>query len=306
MEKVSANSLNCLTCPARGDGLCTELASADLVTMRRFKSGDRKVRAGKDIFSPGEPCNAIYNLVEGWAFRYNLLEDGRRQILDFVLPGAVLGFHPAKGATATFGAQALTDVVLCLIPQENLASLSRAIPETGMRLARLISRDLSLAYDRLTSVGRQSARERVAHLILELFIRYRAQWPGHRPDEMHLPLTQEHVGDATGLTSVHVNRVLHDLREEGILEFHYRRLRVLNPDRLVEIAEVDPNLAMHWTRKLARPDDFLPPAKRAAAERNSEKFSSLRIGCAAHDRPARTTAANQFSARPRTAIAVLD
>ena len=89
-------------------------------------------------------------------------------------------------------------------------------------------------------------RERVAHLILELFTRYRAQWPGNRIEEMPLPLTQEQIGDATGLTSVHVNRVLSTLRKERIVEFHYRRLRILDPDRLIEVAGVEPEMATAW------------------------------------------------------------
>lgn len=241
---------NCLACAARRDGLCTEFSPAVLGKMKQFKSGNRKIAAGTDIFAPGGICNAVYNLVGGWAFRYCLLKDGRRQILDFALPGAVLGFHPERGSRATYGVQALTDIEICTIPHANFAWLSREVPEMGMRLAHLVSRDRSLAYDHLTSVGRQSARERVAHLLLELFIRYRADWPGQRSEELHLPLTQEHIGDATGLTSVHVNRVLGELRDEGIIDFHYRRLKVLNPDKLIEVAEVDPSLATMWIRKV--------------------------------------------------------
>jgi hypothetical protein len=85
-------------------------------------------------------------------------------------------------------------------------------------------------------------------LLLEQFIRYRKRWPGHRIEEMYLPLTQEHIGDATGLTGVHVNRVLGDFRRDGILEFHYRRLRILDPDKLVDVAGVDPHVALSWMR----------------------------------------------------------
>jgi CRP-like cAMP-binding protein len=228
------------------DGLCGGCAPEVLRVIANHKSGDREVEAGRDLFSLGDPCEAIYNLVDGWVFLYNLLEDGRRQILHFALPGAVLGFHPARGAKATYAAQALTDTVVCVIPHEALGRLSRRHPEIGMRLAWLISRDCSLSYDHLTSIGRRSARQRVAHLLLELFIRRRSQWPGHRIEEMHLPLTQEHIGDATGLSGVHVNRVLRDLRDDGIVEFHYRRLNILDPDRLVDVADIDPQLAMSW------------------------------------------------------------
>src|SRR3546814_3500604 len=74
-------------------------------------------------------------------------------------------------------------------------------------------------------------------LVLELFVRCRTQWPGNRIEEMYLPLTQEHIGDATGLTFVHVNRILRTLRKEGVVEFHHRRLRMLDPDRLVRRSE---------------------------------------------------------------------
>lgn len=240
--------VDCASCNARDDGLCAGCGPEVLATIASYKAGDREIKAGTDLFSLGEPCEAVYNLVDGWVFLYNLLEDGRRQILHFALPGAVLGFHPGKGAMATYGAQALTDAVVCVIPQANLASLFREEPEVGLRLAWLTSRDRTLAYDHMSSIGRQTARERVAHLLFELFIRYRVQWPGHSMSEMFLPLTQEHIGDATGLTGIHVNRVLQELKQEGIVRFHYRRLNVLDPDRLADVAGVDPQVILSWTR----------------------------------------------------------
>jgi len=212
----------------------------------RYKSADRKVKAGFDLFSQGQRGEAIYHLVSGWVALYNLTADGRRQILQFSLPGAILAFLPAPGAMMNYSAQALTDVVVCVIPHVNLARLSKENPKFGMQLASLISQDRGLAYDNLSSMGQRSARERVAHLLLELFIRFRMRWPGHRSEEMHLPLTQEQIGDATGLTGVHVNRVLQELREERVLEFHYRRLRILNPDKLVDVVGVDPHVALSW------------------------------------------------------------
>jgi CRP/FNR family transcriptional regulator, anaerobic regulatory protein len=211
-----------------------------------YKSADRQFKAGCDLFRLGEGGEAIYSLVDGWVALYHLLEDGRRQILQFALPGTVLAFVPTPGALMSYSAQALTDAVVSIVSHKNLGRLARDCPEIGMQLAGLISQDRSLAYDQLSSVGRGSARERVAHLLLELFIRSRMRWPGHRLEEMHLPLTQEHIGDATGLTGVHVNRVLRDLHKEGILGFHYRRLRILNPDKLVDVAGIDPQVAMTW------------------------------------------------------------
>jgi CRP-like cAMP-binding protein len=215
-----------------------------LETLDRCKSGDRRLDAGRDLFSLGEKRDAIYWLADGWAALYSVLEDGSRQILHFALAGAVLAFAP--GRIMTYSAQALTDIVVGVVSYDRLYELLPDHPELGMQLAWLVARDRGLAYERLSSLGRHSAHERVAHLLLELFVRCRMRWPGHRIEEMHLPLTQEQIGDATGLTGVHVNRVLRGLRNEGVLEFHYRRLRILNPDKLVEVANFDPHVALSW------------------------------------------------------------
>jgi CRP-like cAMP-binding protein len=247
-KRATGRLVDCPTCSARPNGLCSVFGPDALLFAASHRSADRRVQAGQDLFGLGESCAAVYNLIHGWMFLYSLLEDGRRQILHFALPGAVLGFHPANGEMTTYGVQALTDAVVCVIPHKALESLSRLQPEIGLQLAWLIARDRNLGFDHLTSVGRRSARERVAHLLLELYVRYWGQWLGGEVEEMHLPLTQEHIGDATGLTFVHVNRVLRDLRAEGIVEFHYRRLRILDPDKLIDAAGVDPHLAMHWIR----------------------------------------------------------
>ncbi len=249
LKKSKAIPTNCDHCKAHIDGLCEGCTPETLRVVASYKSGDRKISAGQTVFHPGEPCQAIYNLVDGWVILYNLLENGRRQILHFAMSGAVLGFNPTRGAVATYGAQTLTDATLCIVPQNAFGLLSKDHPEIGMKLAWLISRDRNLSYDHLTSVGQLSARKRVAHLLLELFIRCRARWPGHRIEELHLPLTQEHIGDAMGLTGVHVNRVLRDLREDGVLEFHYGRLRILDPDKLLDEAGVDPHVALSWARR---------------------------------------------------------
>ena len=232
---------------ARIEGLLEDGSLEVFRVIADYKSGDRAVKAGNDLFRLGEPCNAIYALVDGWMFLYSLLEDGRRQILHFALPGAVLGLYPGRVTIATYGAQALTDAVVCVIPHENLGRLSKEHPEIGMQLAAIVSRDRNLAYDHLSSIGRRSARERVARSLLELFVRCRMLWPDHRTEEMHLPLTQEHIGDATGLTGVHVNRVLRGLRKDKIVEFHYGRLLILNPDKLVDVAGIDPRTIFSWT-----------------------------------------------------------
>ena len=240
----------CEKCQIRADGLCVDCGPEFLRLLGNFKTGDRTFKTGFDLFSSGESSDAIYYLLDGWVYLYKSLRDGRQQILHFALPGAVLGFPSSRGGT-TYSAQALTDVTASVIPRDDFSAMIRAHPEVGMRIALLVSRDRSLAYEHLSSVGRRSGRQRVAYLLLELFVRSRMQWPGYDIEEMYLPLTQEHIGDTMGLTGVHVNRVLRELRRERILEFHYRRLRVIDPDRLVDVAGVDPQLMFSWIPRVS-------------------------------------------------------
>lgn len=243
--------IDCTNCCSHAHGFCETDPDAIASQIAGYGAGRREVATGHDLFSPGEPCDAIYNVIDGWAALYELLKDGRRQILQFALPGAVLGFHPADGPIASYGAQMLTKATVCVISQSALKSLSTEHPEIGMQFAWMIARDRSLSFDHLTSIGRRSARERVARLLLEIFVRYRARWPRQVMEEMPLPLTQEHIGDATGLTGVHVNRVLGELRKEAILQFHYRRLAILDSEKLIEVAGVDRTQWRSWIRTSA-------------------------------------------------------
>lgn len=275
---------DCPPCPGSWKGAASCRPRRIPGTTGRYNSIDREVKAGRDLFRLGETGEAIYNLVDGWVALYTLLQDGRRQIVQFALPGTVLAFVPTPCAVLSYSAQALTDAVVCTIPHGSLARLARDYPELGMQLAGLISQDRSLAYDQLSSIGRRSARERVAHLLLELFMRSRMRWPGHRSEAMHLPLTHEDIGDATGLSGVHVNRVLQDLRKRGILEFHYRRLRILDPDKLVDVAAIEPNIAMSWITE-GFPDEVAMVSRwqSLAAAASADDGLGPRCACGAGD-----------------------
>lgn len=218
--------------------------------IRAQGSGERRLVAGQDLFGPGTRSDAIYCLEDGWIFLYAILENGHRQILHFAMPGSILGVPAARATVTTFGAQALTDAVVTVLPYRTLRTLSTTYPDLAFDIARLVASDRDLAFGQLTGIGRQSARARIARLLLELFMRYWATWPGKGVEAMHLPLTQEHLADAAGLSGIHVNRVLRRLQREGIVEFHYRRLLVMNPDGLVEAAELDPDLAKSWLRQI--------------------------------------------------------
>ncbi len=226
----------CAACPVRKWAICQALPDDELDVVQEFISGERMFPAGVDLFLEGEPWNELYTVLTGWMIMYKLLEDGRRQITKIVLPGDFVGFQPDLEAPMDHSIQTLTDARVCVFPRNHVLELFKEHPDLAIRLTGMISRDVAMAHERLTSVARRSALERVAYFLLELFYRVRLRHLEPVGSTIPLPLNQEDIGDALGLTSVHVNRTLRELRQKGLIKIAKRTLHVLDPDQLADIA----------------------------------------------------------------------
>jgi CRP/FNR family transcriptional regulator, anaerobic regulatory protein len=243
------SAIGCHVCPIKTHGLCGSLSEAELSELEMVREPPRRIAPGCDLFSQGEPCDEVFNILDGWAFLYELLEDGRRQIVNFALPGDFVGFR-TRGGASTFGAQAIIPVDLCVIPRRRLLTFAHEHPPLALRLISMLSSDEQLAYERLTSIGRKTALERMAALLLELFYRLRRRAPLVPGELLKIPLTQTLIADATGLTPIHTNRMLRELRQRRVIEYGNGLYRILAPDRLFEIAGVDPAMCA-WNRRHA-------------------------------------------------------
>ncbi len=232
----------CRMCPVRNWTVCEALPRDQLATVETFKAGDRILDAGADVYREGEPWRELYTVMSGWMYLYKLLPDGRRQITMVALPGDFIGFSADLDGHMDHSAHTLTPVRLCAFPRANFLNLVRDHPELAIRLTWIIAHNAELGRDHLTSVGRRSARERVAHFLLELFYRVRLRESEAIGSTIELPLTQEHIADALGLTAVHVNRMLRGLREDGLIEVERHKLHVVDPDRLADIAGFDDDM----------------------------------------------------------------
>jgi len=239
-------ALDCANCKARHLALCQSCSTDLHRAVADCKIAERRLHAGDAIFELGAECREVYTIIDGWAFLFALRPDGGRQVLHYAMTGDFIGYHPDHGSMITYGAQVLTDTTVCVMSRAALEAAGQAHPEVGLRLAWLMTRNLTLCYDHLTSIARQNARERIAHLLLQLYVRRRTRWPDARGDLVELPLTQELIADTLGLTPVHVNRMLASLRKEGVLHFKLGRLRVLDPDKLVAIAGLDDDVVSNW------------------------------------------------------------
>lgn len=233
--------------------MCQPLKAERLEIVQNFKNGDRVLPAGSQLYRPGAACPELYNLLDGWVSLYRVLESGRCQILGFALPGSFLGFQPDLFGPMLHGAECITDVAVCVFRRRPFPALIERHSNLAVRLAQLLSQDAIYAHDNLTNVGARQARARLAHLLLELYLRLNGGELETADQEAEIPLTQTHLADALGLTSVYVNVTLRQLREEGLLSFKKRRLQILDPVGLAAVADYDGEIVaqkiLPWDRR---------------------------------------------------------
>ncbi|CAN5551023.1 Crp/Fnr family transcriptional regulator [soil metagenome] len=227
---------HCSQCRLRRTDAFSPVTDDELSFIDKLRTGAIKVDAGRDIISEQKSSGKIYTLYAGWAFRYKTLSDGRRQIMNFLLPGDLVGLQEKFADGSTSGVQAATDVVLCAFPQDGLWELFRNHPSLGYDVTWLAAREENMLDENLLTTGRRNAMERVAMLLLHLY--RRADRIGlTEAGEVDFPFNQQHIADALGLSLVHTNKTLRRLHRLGLHEIRDGRLRLINPKALQRIAD---------------------------------------------------------------------
>jgi CRP-like cAMP-binding protein len=214
----------------------------ELGTIADLEAGARVVSAGSDLYRQGDVCTTYFIVLSGWVALSVLLADGSCQIVDFALPGAILGFQSASNAQMHHSARCLSIVRVFAFPQHKLDTLIESNPRLSVLLCRQITANEARAHDHLANLGLRGARERIAHMLLEIYVRLRGRLPNLAGEIVHLPLSQGHIGQALGLTYVHVSRTLQSLREQKIVRFANHKLEIIDPPALISTAGIDPDL----------------------------------------------------------------
>ena len=196
--------------------------------------------AGIDLVQQGDRPVAMQLLLEGWACRYKELANGTRQIVGFLLPGDSCDLHVTLLEERDHGIRLITDAQAVAIPARTLDSLLARHPNIEAALWRSTLADEAILREWLINMGRRDAHARVGHLICEIWHRLKAIGQVDERNGFAFPLVQEQIGDAVGLTSVHVNRMFRRLREEGLVVVRNRHLTVMDPARLIAVSEFDP------------------------------------------------------------------
>ncbi len=212
-----------------------DLTQAEQNTLEKLEERQRHVRRGAVLQRENEDAGELYILRKGLMMSYVLLDDGSRQILRFLFPGDMLGVSSAVYQEAPETLAALSDCIVCPFDRGVLSDLMLAHPRLSSMIFVYSQIERVALTDRLAALGRTSAKARVAALLLELRNRLRAT-DKSLANAFSLGLTQEEIGDATGLTAVHVNRMLRQLEEEGLIAREGGRVTLLDERALARAA----------------------------------------------------------------------
>lgn len=218
----------------------TKLSANDRAALVEATRNSRFVEPRRDLISEGDKPRYVHLVLDGWACRYKTLPDGKRQIVSLFVPGDFCDINVTILKTVDHSIGAITRLKVAMISPDEMNALIEDRPRITHALwwhelvTSAIQREWTL------NIGQRSAYERLAHLLVELYLRL--ETVGRANDgRCDFPLTQNDLADATGLTSVHVNRTLQELRRDGLIELERKQLRILDMERLKDVAMFNAN-----------------------------------------------------------------
>lgn len=238
MKSVTQNLPQCSECAIRNSALFGELETKHLDKARKLRSCQVHYSAGEYLYHEGDTSDKAYTIYKGWVTLFKNLENGDRQILRFALPGDFLCYKIGKHSTLDHSAIALSDVTMCAFPIQRFRDVIAELPELAFAISSITDMVTERCHTSLTSIASHPADTKVAYLLLSLYIREQSL---HKEslECVPFPITQEDIGDALGLTSIHVNRVFQGLRKQGLIKCKSKCLWVPNQEALAVIAKVN-------------------------------------------------------------------
>jgi len=238
MQSVSP----CVTCPHRDFGFCGAILANRNEESPSHQGANwqhhRTVPAGREIATRNQVSEDVFLLCGGWGFRSFQLPDGRRQILNFLLPGDLFSAASVFEERFQYSVKALTAIQVSGMQRAEVRARLANNPDILNALAKCGIAELEAADRMQTVLGQLSSEERIAYLFLLLMERIAAR-SVIREQRYPFPLRQQHIADAVGLTPVHVSRVISLLRERGIVELSDGFLKVFNLPELRRIGSLN-------------------------------------------------------------------
>jgi CRP-like cAMP-binding protein len=228
----------CPQCPLRNQKGLRDFSEHELAFVRTLKTDEIHVPAGTTFLRQGARSQQLYTVLRGWAFRYKMLDDGRRQILNYALPADMVGLQGSLMEEMEHSVEALTDLSLCVFPRDKLWALYSNVPSLAFDVTWLAARSEKLGDEHLLSIGQRTALERTAYVLLSLFVR--AEEVGlTKGNSIQFPFTQQHLADTLGMSLVHTNKTLKRLYATKTVRWQGRVFELLNRAALAEVAGGD-------------------------------------------------------------------
>ena len=224
-----------------------EVSDREAGVLRSAISDVQKFPAGKTLVRIGATVTQSTLLIDGMISRFKDLTDGQRQIMEVHVAGDFVDLHGFLLKRLDHNVGALTPVTVGFVPHETLTSITAEEPHLSRMLWLSTLMDASIQREQITSMGRRPALARIGHLLCELCMRFEVIGLAEKRS-FALPLTQLDLADATGLTSIHVNRMLRQLREQKLVTFRNGRVEIHDWEGLRAASDFDPTY-LHLERR---------------------------------------------------------
>lgn len=218
----------------------TRLSSDDRAALAQVSRNVRFVEPRRDLVSEGDRPRFVHLVLDGWACRYKTLPDGKRQIVSIFVPGDFcdVNVYILKAMDHSIGA--ISRLKVAMITADEMSALTEGRPRVTQALWWHELVTAAVQREWTVNLGQRSAYERLGHLLVELYLRLKTV--GRASDgRCDFPLTQNDLADATGLTAVHVNRTLQELRRDGLIELERKQLKILDLERLKDASMFNSN-----------------------------------------------------------------
>lgn len=211
--------------------------------MERFKTGELEAQPGTEIMAQGQSSTHLFTCLAGMGLRYKTLQDGRRQVIGFVLPGDFIGLQAGVMVEMDHSVEASTKMKLCTFNRSNLWTLFTTHPSRAYDLTRIAAQEEMFLGEALAVVGQMDAKTKISWALHRFYTRL-ADVGMAEGKRVPLPYRQQDLADALGLSLVHTNKTLSLLREDQIATWSDQQLVVHDYDRLTRNALVEPDSAV--------------------------------------------------------------
>ena len=250
---------------SRTDGIIP-LGITGLEHWRDFAGEARCLGPRTKLVHAGRPSNGMFVLQAGWMIDFRLLRDGRRQILNFRLPGDIIGLEALSYKNALHSTGTLTSCTVAPLCLDHIAATQCPSVTSGLLLMAV--REGAILHEREVNLGRKTAFPRIAHLLLELDHRLRLRGTSLGA-VAPFPLTQDDIADSTGLTTPYVNRILQRMRHDGLIHAREGALELTGWGKLAVAAEFRPDYldgAPFFRPETDTCTDKVPPPEQTTAQ----------------------------------------